>query len=169
MRALPEGIPPKAGQVPDWSECAPWNLHEATGRHLPRALVRTGKNSAGRLLRPKRGDAKGGNALWRAFASFWRVPKGWRRAGAQPRPGMPLGAMPRQPHGSAQNALPEAGRPGANQSAQAQAGPVVLQCTKHSARSCTAKCKTPPPWGKHIKKQAGSHPASQLRPPRLTP
>ena len=125
--------------------------------------------SSGRWPAAPRGDAKGGNALWRAFASFWRVPKGWRRAGAQPRPGMPLGAMPRQPHGSAQNALPEAGRPGANQSAQAQAGPVVLQCTKHSARSCTAKCKTPPPWGKHIKKQAGSHPASQLRPPRLTP
>ena len=47
--------------------------------------------SSGRWPAAPRGDAKGGNALWRAFASFWRVPKGWRRAGAQPRPGMPLG------------------------------------------------------------------------------
>ncbi len=58
--------------------------------------------SSGRWPAAPRGDAKGGNALWRAFASFWRVPKGWRRAGAQPRPGMPPGAMPRQAHGSAQ-------------------------------------------------------------------
>ena len=86
----PRGSRRKVGQAPDWSECAPWNLHEATGRRLPRALVRTGKDSAGRLLRP-RGDAKGGNALWRAFASFWRVPKGWRRAGAQPRRAAPGG------------------------------------------------------------------------------
>ena len=92
--------------------------------------------SSGRWPAAPRGDAKGGNALWRAFASFWRVPKGWRPAGAQPRPGsawrrcrssrtavhkilcpklqgykqthpgMPLGAMPRQPHGSAQNTVP---------------------------------------------------------------
>ena len=209
MRALPEGIPPKAGQVPDWSECppeglllslrdnspcAPWNLHEATGRHVGSADRQSGlalapyrvrpprgcctllnKRACPAFLRPlagrpKRGDAKGGNALWRAFASFWRVPKGWRPAGAQPRPGMPLGAMPRQAHGNAQGAVPVAAQPSANPpgsawgrcqgkhllrrgahcpkpvnsskplpaSGQAQAGPVALQCAKHSARSYQA-------------------------------
>ena len=116
MRALPEGIPlgaAAAGQAPDWSECTPWNLHEATRGRLPRALVKTDKNSAGRLLRPKRGDAKGGNALWRAFASFWHVPKGWRRAGAQPR--WPVArAKPGQLRYSAQSTVPVAAKPSAN-------------------------------------------------------
>ena len=70
--------------------------------------------SSGRWPAAPRGDAKGGNALWRAFASFWRVPKGWRRAGAQPRPGMPLGAMPRKVLIKAWGAVPVAARPGAN-------------------------------------------------------
>ena len=70
--------------------------------------------SSGRWPAAPRGDAKGGNALWRAFASFWRVPKGWRRAGAQPRPEMPLGAMPGKVLIKAWGAVPAAARPGAN-------------------------------------------------------
>ena len=143
MRASPEGIPPKAGQVPDWSECTPWNLHEATGRHLPRALARTDKNSAGRLLRPKRGDAKGGNALWRAFASFWRVPKGWRRAGAQPR--WPVARpKPGQLRYNTQNTVSVATRLQANPPRDALGGNAEVsawQCARHCARSYKAKCK----------------------------
>ncbi len=152
MRALPEGIPPKAGQVPEWSECppeglllslrdnspcAPWNLHEATGRHVGSAdrqselalapyRVRPPRGSCTLLNkracpaflrplagRPKGGMPKGGNALWRAFAHFWRVPKVRRPAGAQPRRVCARG--------------------------QCQGRRTAVR--KRSARSCKAKCK----------------------------
>ena len=99
--------------------------------------------SSGRWLAAPKGDAKGGNALWRAFASFWRVPKGWRRAGAQPRwPG--ARPKPGQLRYNTQNTVSVATRLQANPPRDALGGNAEVsawQCARHCARSYKAKCK----------------------------
>ena len=157
-----------AGAMVRGSEACLCLFSRSDFRTIAEGACRTSLSSA-QILSPgaQRGFQRGApfDTFLLAFGVYQKrvVVRGRNPAGHAPGGGAEAGAR------QCATALPEAGRPGANQSAQAQAGPVVLQCTKHSARSCTAKCKTPPPWGKHIKKQPGSHPASQLRPPRLTP
>ena len=137
MRALPEGIPPKAGQVPDWSECTPWNLHEATGRHVGSADKQSGlalapyrvrpprgsctllnKRACPAFLRPLAGRPKGGcqrgeRPLARFCILLARTKRMASRGGATP-PRRRLEAMPRKTLTKAWGAVAEAAKPSAN-------------------------------------------------------